>query len=83
MALYHKRKKDKLLRKGELDEGSGCRYLKDGIEMVEYHVYDHVDNHVTFHNDCKNLSFGSNLSIRKPSDQRPAMIIGQDECIFC
>ena len=26
--------------------------------------------------------FGGNLSVRKPPDQKPLIIFGQDECIF-
>ena len=45
--------------------------------MVEYHV-----------DDCKIIKtlelppHGGNLSVRKPVDQPPVMIIGQDEAIF-
>jgi hypothetical protein len=54
-----------------------CYKDSNGVDMVEYHV----DN-------CEKIKtlelppHGGNLSVRKPVDRPPVMIIGQDEAIF-
>ena len=71
--------KTRLVNDGELDSSLGYHYkLEDGTEMVEYHV----DDHVMFQNECNNLQFGGNVSVRKDPDKKKAMIFGQDKCIF-
>ena len=67
--------KEKGLINNEL-AGYCCKDL-NGVDMVEYHV-----------DDCKKIKMlelpphGGNLSVRKPVDRPPVMIIGQDEAIF-
>ena len=51
---------------------------KIGKHMVEYHV----DDHVLFEKKCSSLKYGGLLSVRKPPNKKPIMILGQDECIF-
>ena len=71
--------KTKLVNNGELDATMGYHYKsQDGTEMVEFHV----DDHVSFQNECNSLPFGGNLSVRMSPDKKKAMIFGQDECIF-
>ena len=73
-----KEEKDKLVRLGEVDENVGYHYKKDGVDMVEFHV----DDHILFQSRCDSLPYGGNLSVRKPPNTKPLMILGQDECIF-
>ena len=71
--------RDKLIEEGKLpSEISGYEYEKFGMKMIEYHV----DDHSTLQDKCKHLPFGGYLSVRKPSNKKKTMIIGQDECIF-
>jgi hypothetical protein len=59
-------------------ELSGYSYTdSNGVAMVEYHI-DHCEK-------IPNLQLpplGGNLSVRKPPDQPPIILIGQDEAIF-
>ena len=52
--------------------------MNNNIEMVEYHV----DDHVSFQEACKHLPYGGHLSVRKDPNSKPLMINGQDEVIF-
>ena len=55
-------------------------FLKDGIEMQEYHVDTHecLSSFITE----ENKKFGGNLSVRRDVDKKPLMIIGQDESTY-
>ena len=68
----------KMIEKGELEKELGYHYTQNGIDYIEYHV----DDHVHFQDIGNNLPYGGNLSVRKPHDCKPLMILGQDECIF-
>ena len=46
--------------------------------MVEFHV----DHHPDFQDLAEELPFGGDLSVRKPPNLKPAIVFGQDECIF-
>ena len=68
--------------KCEISIGCGYKYIiknkdKDDITMVEYHV----DNSILFQEKLSNTKFGGNLSVRKPSNIKPLLMFGQDECI--
>ena len=73
-----KEEKDKLVSQGEIDASVGYHYTQNGIEMVEFHV----DDHILFQSKCDVLPYGGNLSVRKPPNTKPLMLLGQDECIF-
>ena len=73
-----KTKKNEMVQNGDLLDELGYEYEKDGINMVEYHV----DDHVSFQETCSSLPYGGNLSIRKDPNLKPLMINGQDEVIF-
>ena len=40
------------------------------IFLAVCQVRNHVDNHISFQNDCQNLTFGGSISIRKPSNTK-------------
>lgn len=43
----------------------------------------HVDEHPSFSERCnRETIFGGHLSVRKPNDSKPLIMIGQDECIY-
>ena len=58
---------------GKLDENVGYHYKQSGVEMVEFHV---------FQSRCDSLPYGGNLSVRKPPNTKPLMILGKNKCIF-
>ena len=73
----------KMEEKCEISIGCGYKYIiknkdKDDITMVEYHV----DDSILFQDKLSNTKFGGNLSVRKPSNIKPLLMFGQDECIF-
>jgi hypothetical protein len=68
----------KMKADGELSNKKGYKVQKDNETYYEYHV----DDHITFQDECASLPFGGNLSVRKPANKNPALIFGQDECIF-
>ena len=70
--------RERMVQEGILDENLGYKYNDNNVEMVEYHV----DDHVLFEKACSSLQFGGYLSVRKPANKKPIMILGQDECIF-
>ena len=70
--------REKMIKDGELDSHLGYKYLDSNVEIWEYHV----DDHLSFQERCNTLPYGGNLSVRKPHNQKPTLILGQDECIF-
>jgi hypothetical protein len=63
----------------ELDEGLGYRYQDaDNKDMVEFHV----DQNPAFQDEVATTLYGGNLSVRIPSNVKPLICFGQDECIF-
>lgn len=54
-------------------------YVRNGTPMQEYHV----DSHLSFCNlvNPDKKQFGGNLSVRKCSDTKPLLMIGQDETV--
>jgi hypothetical protein len=64
----------------ECDKGLGYRYSdsESGKRMVEFHV----DEHPSFQDRVSTTKYGGNLSVRKPSQVKPLICFGQDECIF-
>jgi hypothetical protein len=57
----------------------GYNYTTDkGIAMVEHHI----DNAPKFQKDQSELQIGGSLSVRKPINEKPLIIFGQDECIY-
>ena len=67
-----------LIKMGQLGDDSGYEYTKNNTVMFEYHV----DDSELFHERCIHLPFGGHISVRMPSNTKPIMIVGQDECIF-
>ena len=65
----------------ELKREDGYKYShEDGSTWYEYHVDDHTDFESRMNEGYH--PFGGNLSVRKPPDSKPLMILGQDEVIF-
>ena len=64
----------------EFDRKKGYQYTDPltGLTMYEFHV-DDINN---THEKLKDTEFGGFLSVRKKSEDRPIIMIGQDECIF-
>ena len=58
----------------------GFEYCNEGngTQMIELHV-DSCTESILQGNV---LTFGGNLSVRCPSDAKPLVIFGQDECVF-
>ena len=48
------------------------------VTMYEFHV-DDVDND---HRKINSTPYGGNLSVRKKKEDKPVIMIGQDECVF-
>jgi hypothetical protein len=69
---------ERMVGAGELSEGSGYRFEKGGVTYMEMHV----DDNPVFQEECSNLPYGAHLSVRKKKEQKPVMMLGQDECIF-
>ena len=70
--------RNEMIQLGKIEGDLGYKYKQNGVIMYEYHVDDHRD----FQEKCNHLPYGGNLSVRKPSNQKPLMILGQDEAIF-
>ena len=56
----------------------GYNYAVDNVDMVEYHI----DASYAFEERLCLLPYGGNLSVRKPTDSKIVVFIGQDEAIF-
>ena len=57
----------------------GHEYSKDGCTYYEFHV----DSHQHFQDKCNTeTEFGGYLSVRKPPNSKPIIMIGQDECTY-
>ena len=67
-----------MCKDGCIFSGVGYEYEKDGTTYIEFHV----DDHPSFTERDDLHPFGGNVSVRKPSDAKPLLIFGQDECIF-
>ena len=71
-----------------LESDSSIKYFnrKYGYEYLDdnhHQFYEfHVDVHECLAEYIKDLRFGGNLSVRKKADDKPLIMIGQDECIF-
>jgi len=65
---------------GQFKKEIGYKYNNsDGLTMFEFHV----DDHESFATHCNLVTIhGGYLSVRKPPDSKPLIMIGQDECIF-
>ncbi|KAI2512190.1 hypothetical protein MHU86_2277 [Fragilaria crotonensis] len=63
---------------GSIAPNCGYNYFVDGVDMVEYHI----DTSYAFEERLGLLPFGGNLSVRKPTDSKTVVFIGQDEAIF-
>ena len=58
--------------------GKGYKYLDaNNNQCIEFHIDDNPKFDALITN-----SFGGNLSVRKPANQKPLIIFGQDECIY-
>ena len=67
-----------MVESGEISKKAGYLYANDAMEFYEFHV----DEHPSFQAACNHLPFGGQLSVRKPGNQKKAMIFGQDEVIM-
>jgi hypothetical protein len=74
MQITDAEREEKGLKK---EHGFAHQHL-DGSTWYEYHVDDHPD----WMTPLQHLPFGGNLSVRKPPDVKPLIILGQDEAIF-
>ena len=70
--------RDEMVAEGTLMEELGYRFEKNNETFYEFHV----DDHEIFQQKCTHLPYGGYLSIRKPPNLKPLLILGQDECIF-
>ena len=72
-------KRDKMVEEGKISKSMGYKFEKeDGRLFYEFHV----DDHDAFQLACDSLPYGGNLSVRKPSDKKALMMLGQDEVIM-
>ena len=64
----------------KFEKERGYKYIDplSGLTMHEFHV-DDLDNS---HEKIEDSDFGGFLSVRKRDEDRPIIMIGQDECIF-
>ncbi len=67
-----------MVEDGELVEEAGFRFEKEGQTYMELHV----DDSPQFQDECNHLPFGGHLSICKGAEEKPMILLGQDECIF-
>jgi hypothetical protein len=73
------KKIEELKKKEVIPKNSGYQYLlKDGLDMVEYHV----DSLKLFQQRLNGLELGGSLSVRVKEGERPLIIFDQNECIF-
>ena len=68
-----------MIADGEIGEGQGYKYKKDGQTYVECHVDIHPE---LARLGAELHMFGGLLSVRKPPGTLPIIIFGQDEAIF-
>ena len=69
----------KMKQEGEVFCGKGYKYKdQKGSTYIEFHV----DNSEKLTDIGKQHPFGGSLSVRKPKNEKPLIIFGQDECIF-
>jgi hypothetical protein len=71
---------DSLVEAGDLLFASGYQYDVDGTEMFEFHV-DESKKLQDFVGESTKKR-GGNLSVRKPPDQDPILMSGQDEAVY-
>jgi len=71
------------------DSGGGYEYNKDNIMMCEYHIDAVPDDDNVKQNNGTNIleklianGYAPTMSVRSSPNDRPLMIIGQDECVF-
>jgi hypothetical protein len=68
-----------MIQDGQLSDTMEYKYTNEhGNVYVEFHI----DEHPLFQDESNHLPFGGSLSIRKKKEEKPVMILGQDECIF-
>ena len=67
-----------MIANGEIEKELGYEYELDGVKFVEYHV----DDHIKLQKIGDDLAYGGGLSVRKPHDVKPLIILGQVECIL-
>ena len=78
-------KYDEMISQGYIINGTGFEYKNSKDEnktYYEFHVDDHPDFSCSSWHNSELAVFGGNLSVRKPTDTKPLIIFGQDECIF-
>jgi len=74
----------------ELRDGDGgYEYIKDNITMCEYHIDAVPDDDNVKENNGSNVlekliaaGYAPTMSIQSSPNDRPLMIVGQDECVF-
>ena len=70
---------NEMCNKGYVFSGKGYKYNNDKNEpYIEFHI----DDNPTFPHREGLHPFGGNLSVRKPPNLKPLVIIRQDECIY-
>ena len=76
-------KSEKKISYHDNDAGRGYTYqdLQTGEEMVKFHVnnFDMLHDVAEEKGFC---TFGGNLSVRKPPEEKPVMMFGQDESVY-
>ena len=72
-----------MINNGTIFGGTPYEYLdENGVKYYEFHVDDNLEfSDWTDWSDEESRKFGGCLSVRKPSNCKPLIIFGQDECI--
>ena len=73
-----------MINNGTMFIGTPFEYLdENGVKYYEFHVDDNEEfSDWTDWPDEESRKFGGCLSVRKPSNSKPLIIFGQDECIY-
>jgi hypothetical protein len=71
---------ESIVKAGDLLFASGYKYEVDGTEMFEFHVDE--SKKLQDFVGAATKERGGNLSVRKPLDQDPVCMTGQDEAVY-
>ena len=72
-------KYEEIKNKGKVFSGDGYEYENEENKLF---IRFHVNDYPNFEDVCNLHPFGGNISVRKPKNQKPLIIIGKDKCIY-